>query len=97
MALSLSQYNLLFSYFFPNSSINLCNQFISLLSSVAATYSTYVVESATTFCIFEIQLIVVPSTIKTCPVVLLMVSLSLVIYESTYPYRTVFEPPKHNA
>ena len=33
MVLSLSQYNLQFSYFFPNSSINLCNQIISLLAS----------------------------------------------------------------
>jgi hypothetical protein len=93
MALSLSQYNLLFFYFFPNSSINLC----SLLASVAATYYAYVVESETTFCSFKIQLTVVPPTLKTYPMVLFLLSLSLSISESTYPCRTVSEPSKHNA
>ena len=76
MALWLSQYNLLFSYFFPNSSINLCNQIISLLASVAATYYASVVESETTFCSFEIQLTVVPPIVRRYHVVLLLLSLS---------------------
>jgi hypothetical protein len=97
MVLSLSQYNLLFSCFFPNSSINLCNQIISLLYFVAETYANYVVESATTFCSFKIQLTIVPTIVKTYPMVLLLLSLSYVIFESTYPCRKVSEPPKHNA
>jgi hypothetical protein len=97
MTLSLSQHNLLLSYFFHNSSINLSNQIISLLASVAATYSAFVVESSRTFCSFEIQLTDVPPRIKTYLVVLLLLSLSPSIYESTYPCRTMFEPPKHNA
>jgi hypothetical protein len=97
MELWLSQYNLLFSCCFPNSSINLCNQIISLLASVAATYYVSIIESATTFCSFEIQLTVVPPTVKTYYVVLLLLSLSPAIFESTYSCKTVFEPPKHNA
>jgi hypothetical protein len=97
MALSLSQYSLIFSCFFPNSSIKLCNQIISLLAYVAATYSASIVESAKTFYSFEIQLIVVPPIEKTYHVVLLLLSLSPAIYESTYPYRKVSEPPKHHA
>ena len=52
MALWLSLYNLLLFYFLPNSSMNLCNQIISLLASVTATYSASVIESATTCCSF---------------------------------------------
>jgi hypothetical protein len=97
IALSLSQYNLLFSCFFLNSSISLCNQIISLLASVVATYSASIVESATTFFNFKIQLIVVPPIVKTYPLVLLLLSLSPAIYDSTYPCRTMYAPPKHNA
>jgi len=97
MALSLSQYNLLFSCFFPNSSINLCNQIIYLPASLETTYSAFVVESETTFCSFKIQLTVVPLTVKAYRVVILLLSLSLSISESTYPCRTMSEPPKHNA
>jgi hypothetical protein len=85
IALSLLQYNLLFSCFFPNSSIKLCNQIMSLLASVATTYSASIVESETTFCSFKIQLTAVPPIVKTYPVVLLLLSLSLAISESTYP------------
>ena len=60
IALWLSLYSVRIWCFLPNSSINLCNQIISLLASVAATYSTSVVESATTLWIFETQLTVVP-------------------------------------
>ena len=59
--------------------------------------SASVIESATTFCSFEIQLTVFPPIVKTYPMVLLLLSLSIAIYESTYPYRKVSEPPKHNA
>src|SRR5271156_4992429 len=97
MALWLSQYNLLLSCFFPNSSINLCNQIISLLASVRATYSASADESATTLYNLEIQLTAVPPTVKTYPVVVLLLSLSHAIFESTYPCRVVFDPPKHNA
>jgi hypothetical protein len=97
MTLSLSQYKLLFSCFFPSSSINLCNQIISLLAFVAATYFSFVVESETTFCSFEIQHIVVPLIVKTYLVVIFLLSLSPAICESTYPCRTVYEPSKHNA
>jgi hypothetical protein len=69
---------------------------ISLLAFVAATYSAYVVESATTFFSFEIQLTVVTPIVKTYPVVLFLLSLSPAISESTYPCRKVYEPPKHN-
>ena len=51
-ALWLSLYNVPISCFLPNSFINLCNQIISLLASIAATYSSSVVESATTLWIF---------------------------------------------
>jgi hypothetical protein len=85
MELSLSQYNLLFSCFFPNSSINPCNQSISLLAFVEATYFDFFVESETTFSSFEIKLTIVPPTIKTYLVVLLSLCLSPAIYESTYP------------
>jgi hypothetical protein len=88
---------MLFSYNFPNSLINLYNQIISLLVFVAATYFAYVVESATTFYSFERQLTVVPPIVKKYPMVLLLLSLSPTISKSTYPYRTLFEPPKHNA
>ena len=66
-------------------------------SSVAARYYASIIESETTFCGFEIQLIVVPPILKTYHMVLLMLSLSPSIFESTYPYKTMFEPPKHNA
>ena len=82
---------LVFSYFLPHSSMKLCNQIISLLSFVAATYSASIVESATTFCSFEIKLTLVQSTIKTYPVVLILLSLSPAISTSTYPCRTMFE------
>ena len=62
--------------FLPNSSMNLYNQIISLLAFVEITYSSSIVQSATTFCSFEIQLIVVPPTVKTYPVVLLLMFLS---------------------
>ena len=77
--------------------MNLCNQIIDLLAFVATTHFVFVVESETTFHSFKIQLIVVPPTIKTHPMVLLLVSLSLVESTSTYPCRTMSEPPKHNA
>ena len=96
MALWLLLYNLILSCLLPNSSMNLCNQIISLLAFVAATYSALAVERATTYCNIEIQLIVVPPTVKTYPVVLLLLSISPAISESTYPCRTRFEPPKHN-
>jgi hypothetical protein len=96
MALGLSFYNLLLSQFFPNSSINLCTQMISLLASVATTYFAFVVESETTFYNFKIQLTDVPPTIKTYPMVLLLISIPPSISKSTYPYRIMFEPPKHN-
>jgi hypothetical protein len=70
---------------------------MSLLASVATTYSSSIVESETTFCGFEIQLIVVPPIVKTYPVVLLLLCLSPTIFESTYPYRKLSEPPKHHA
>jgi hypothetical protein len=76
MALWLSLYNVPISCSLPNSPINLCNQIISLLASVAATYSASVVESATTLWIFETQLTAVPPTVNTYPVVLLLLSLS---------------------
>ena len=97
MAHWLSLYNMLFSCFFPNSSINLYSQIISLLVSVAATYSASIDESETTFCSFEIQLTIVPPTVKKYPTMLLLLSLSPTIYESTYPCRLMFEPPKHIA
>ena len=77
--------------------MNLYNQIISLLASVAATYSDLVVERATTFCSFEIQLTAVPRTVKTYPVVLLMLSTLPAISASTYPCKTMSQPPKHNA
>ena len=52
MALWLSLYIVPISCFLPNSSINLCNQIISLLASVAATYPASVVESETKLWIF---------------------------------------------
>ena len=70
---------------------------MSLLASIATTYSTFVDESETTFCSFKIQLIVVPPIVKAYPMVLLLLSLSPIISESTYPCRTMFEPSKHNA
>ena len=97
MTLWLSLYNLLFSCFIPNSSIKLCNQVISLLAYVAATYSASIVESATTFCSFEIQLTIVPAIVKNYLVALLLLPLSLSISTSTYPCRIVFGPLKHNA
>ena len=93
----MSLYNPIFSCFFPSSSINLYNQIISLLASLAATYSTSINESAKTFYSFEIQLSVVPPIVKTYIMVLLLLSLSPVIFESTYPCRTMFEPLKHKA
>ena len=72
-------------------------QINSLLASVAATYSASVVESATTLWIFETQLTVAPPIVNTYYVVLLLLSLSPAISASTYPYRAMFEPPKHNA
>ena len=69
---------------------------ISLLTYVVATYFASIVESATTFCSFEIQLTVVPPTVNTYHVVLLLLSLSPSISASTYPCRIVSEPPKHN-
>ena len=72
MELWLSLYNLLFPYFLPNSSMYLCNQIISLLASIAATYYASIVESATTFCSFKIQLTVVPPIVKAYHVVLLL-------------------------
>ena len=63
MALWLSLYNLPNSCFLPNSSRNLCNQIISLLASIAATYSASIVESATTLCSFETQLIAIPTIV----------------------------------
>ena len=71
MALWLSLYNVPISCFLPNSPISLCNQIISLLAFVAATYSTSVVEIATTLWIFETQLTAIPPTVNTYPVVLL--------------------------
>ena len=97
MALWPSLYNILFSCFFPNSSINLYNQIISLLASIVETYYAFVNESATNFYSFKIQLSVIPPTVKKYPMVLLLLSLSPTISESTYPYRTMFEPPKHSA
>ena len=97
MALWLSLYNLLFSYFLSNSFMNLYNQIVSLLDYVATTYSASIVESATTFCSFEIQLTFITPIIKTYPVVLLLLSLSPAISTSTYTCRTVSEPTKHNA
>lgn len=96
MALQLSLYNILLSYFFPNSSINLYNQIISLLAFVEATYSTFFDESETTFCSFKIKPIDVPPIVKTYLMMLLLLSLSPTISESTCPYRIVFDPPKHN-
>ena len=96
MALWLSLYNVPISCSLPSSPINLCNKIISLLASIAATYSASVVESATTLWIFETQLTVVPPTVNTYHVVLLLLSLSPTIFASTYPYREMFEPSKHN-
>jgi hypothetical protein len=96
MTLSLSQYNLLFSCFFLNFSIKICNKMIYLLASVATTYSASIVEIETTFCSFKIQLTVVPPSVKKYLVVLLLLSLSLAISESTYPCRIMSEPSKHN-
>ena len=89
--------NLPITCFLPNSSINLCNQIIPLLASIAPKCFASVVESATMFCNFETQQIVVPPTLNTYPMVLLLLSLSLVISTSTYPSRESFEPPKLNA
>ena len=97
MSLWLSLYNLLLSFFFPNSSINLYNQIISLLASVVATYFAYIDESETNLCSFKTQITVVPLTIKTYPMVIILLSLSPAISKSTYPYKIVFEPPKWNA
>ncbi len=88
---------MLFSFFFSNSSISLCNQIISLLAYVRETHSASIVESAATLYSFEIQLTYVPPTVKTYHVVFLLLSLSHSISESTYPCRVVFEPPKHHA
>ena len=97
MTLWLSLYNLLFFYLLPNSSINIYIQIIYLLASVAATYYASFVQSATTFCSFEIQLNDVPPNVNTYLVVLLLLSLSPAISASTYPCRTMSEPPNHNA
>jgi len=48
------------------------------------------------FCNFETQLAVVPPTINTYPMELLLLSLTLAISTSTYPFIAMFQPPKHN-
>ena len=96
MTLWLSLCNMPISCFSPNSSINLCNQIISLLASVATTYSTFVVESATMFYNFETQLKVVTPIVNTYPLLLLLLSLSPAIFSSTYHCRAIFEPRNHN-
>ena len=45
IALRLTLYNLLFSFFLSNSSMNLCNQIISLLASIATTYQESLIET----------------------------------------------------
>ena len=84
------------SCFLPNSSRNLCNQIISLLVSIATTYSASIVESATRLWIFETQLTAVPPTVNPYPVVLLLDHMSKVPYASTVGslmYAMVFTRP----
>ena len=97
IALCLALYNGWSSYFWPNSSRKHCNQILSLLVYLAATYSTLVVESALTFYNLEIQLTTVPPIVKTYPVVLLLVSTSPTRSKSTKPLRAELDLVKHNA
>ena len=68
-----------------------------MLAFTTATYLASVVESALTFYNLEIQLTAVPPTVKTYPIVLLLVSTSLARENSMKPLKAEIDRVKHNA
>ena len=71
------------SYFLPNSSKKPCSQIISFIDSVAATYSTSVIDKVTIFCRFEAQDIDVPLRVNTNSIILFLLAISLTKSTST--------------
>ena len=71
----------------PNSPKKPFNQTASLQACEAAMYYAFVVDKATMFCSFDIQLIAPPARVKTYLEVDIILSKSPAKSESTYPQK----------